>query len=137
MKAAIIQQIALPRIPSASGIEMVGDHLFVIGDDAQYLFVLNQSFQLVEKVQLFDAVTENSGRISKLLKPDLEALTTIDHEGEKYVLTIGSGSLREIRDVAFLISLKDYHITKISLVLFYDYIRKLFHDLEAGTLNIE
>lgn len=137
MKAAIIQQLELPEIPSASGIEMVGDHLFIVGDDAQHLFVMNKSFHLVEKIKLFDAVTENSGRISKLLKPDLESLTTIDYEGEKYVLTIGSGSLREVRDVAFLISLKDYHITKISLLHFYDYIRKLFDNLEAGRLNIE
>lgn len=137
MKGTIIRQLALPEIPSASGIEMVQDHFFVIGDDAQNLFVLNKSFQLIDKIKLFDAVINESGRISKSDKSDLEALTTVVDEGKTYLLVIGSGSIRETRDNAFLVALKDYQGRKISMVRFYDYIRSAFNNLQAGTLNIE
>ncbi|MEO6167055.1 MAG: hypothetical protein ABIO46_07575 [Chitinophagales bacterium] len=137
MKAEIVDKILLPEIPSASGIELAGDQIFIIGDDSQYLFLLNRNFQTINKIPLFDAKTNNEGKISKAEKPDLEALTIIVHQDETYLLALGSGSVRELRDVAYLISLKDYSVTKISLLDFYDHLRETFNSLQAGTLNIE
>ena len=53
------------------------------------------------------------------------------------MLTLGSGSIREIRDVGFLIDLEDYAVKRIRATAFYDHLRKELEKREAGELNIE
>lgn len=137
MTAEIIERISFPHIPSASGIEIVGDSIYIVGDDSPFLFVLNTNFQVVEKIKLFDAETDRYGKIRKTGKPDLEALTIVNDDGDGFLLALGSGSIRETRDVAFMISVKDHAVKKISLVPLYDEVRSVFTSISAGELNIE
>ncbi|MGB3076705.1 MAG: hypothetical protein WBB36_15355, partial [Chitinophagales bacterium] len=78
-----------------------------------------------------------TGRISKSTKPDLEALTTIQHDSETFLLALGSGSIRGIRDKAFLYSINKKQVTGISLRRLYDHLRNIFINEQFGTLNIE
>lgn len=70
----IISSAPLP-LPSASGIEIVGDTAYVVSDDAPFLY----SFRAADlapnqPVRLFETAHFSSGRIPKDLKPDLEAM---------------------------------------------------------------
>ncbi|WP_205504175.1 DUF6929 family protein [Rufibacter psychrotolerans] len=90
--AVIRQKVVLEGIPSASGIERVGDRYYVIGDDSPYLFTLDKNFKLVQQTPLFKAGPLAEGRIPKPVKPDLEAITQVTLEGQPCLLVVGSGA---------------------------------------------
>ena len=93
MQVKILRKIHYPNIPSASGLEIIQDKIYVVGDDSPFLYVLDAvSLQLVDKIKLFDTNFFTSGRIPKALKPDLECLTTITLAGQECLLAFGSGS---------------------------------------------
>jgi hypothetical protein len=93
MKATIQRLHFFPNIPSASGMELLGNQVYVVGDDSPFLYVLDRaSLQLVEQIQLFASGDFGSGRIPKLLKPDLECLTLLEMEGVPHLAAFGSGS---------------------------------------------
>jgi hypothetical protein len=93
MKAIIQRRHTFEKIPSASGMELIGNRLYVIGDDSPFLYVLDgASLQLVDQIELFASGDFGSGRIPKLLKPDLECLTRLDMDGVHHLVAFGSGS---------------------------------------------
>ncbi len=137
MKAEVKEIIDLPNIPSASGIEIYEDKIYVIGDDTPSLFVLNEQLQIIKSIPLFESNIESDGRIKKSKKPDLESLTLITYNDKPCLLVLGSGSIREVRDWGFIIRMTDYSVTKISFHQFYNHLRSILNQLHAGTLNIE
>jgi hypothetical protein len=138
VKVEVIRKKILPHLPSASGIEQAGENFYVIGDNSAFLFVLDKHFETTDKIRLFDTPGNEGSFIPKLQKPDLEALTGLKHEGEDYLLLLGSGSKSPERDVAFLIKTSDnQEIQKISLTPVYDFLRSLPEVAEGYRLNIE
>ncbi|QDA59121.1 DUF6929 family protein [Hymenobacter jejuensis] len=106
MQALILQQINLPNLPSASGVEVVGDTAYIIGDDAPYLYAFKaNSLTKGEQITLFETAHFSTGRIPKALKPDLECLTAFTTPaGEKGLLVCGSGAT-PAREVGFWVTL--------------------------------
>lgn len=93
MKATLQRLHAYPHIPSASGMEVAGNRLYVIGDDSPWLYILNLStLQQVGQIRLFASGDFGSGRIPKALKPDLECLTLLPIAGRDHLAAFGSGS---------------------------------------------
>jgi hypothetical protein len=93
MKATIQRLHHFQHIPSASGMEIIGNRLYVVGDDSPFLYVLDLASLLVEdQIRLFESGDFGSGRIPKLLKPDLECLTRLDMNGASTLVAFGSGS---------------------------------------------
>lgn len=94
MHALIHREVALPNLPSASGVELVGDALYIIGDDSPWLYRLNAATLAAgQPTALFETVHFNAGRIPKHLKPDLECLTILHTvDGEIGLLALGSGA---------------------------------------------
>ncbi|MGV3588369.1 MAG: DUF6929 family protein [Adhaeribacter sp.] len=93
MQVAILNKILYQNIPSASGLEILENKIYVVGDDSPFLYVLDaNTFKLINKIELFRSTDFSSGRIPKALKPDLECLTTINITGEPYLIAFGSGS---------------------------------------------
>lgn len=138
MEAKIIKKIKLPDIPSASGIEVVDDLIYVIGDDSPFLFVLNKKYKISKKILLSSSYRLIKGKIPKNLKPDLEAVTSFDIGGEKVILILGSGSQREIRDKAFLIEPSENDLVHdFSLTPLYDLLRNKKEIVGERILNIE
>lgn len=138
-KAVISQKVPLPDIPSASGIEWVGDHYYVIGDDSPYLFCLNAEFKVVQKVPLLEADSLVEGRIPKTVKPDLEAITSLTLDGQPYVFIIGSGSTTA-RHNGYLVPLSRQGAGKPVLIPLQPLYDQLRHDksiIGEATLNIE
>ncbi|WP_181308634.1 hypothetical protein [Rufibacter sp. XAAS-G3-1] len=138
--AVIRQKMVLEGIPSASGIERVGNQYYVIGDDSPYLFTLDEKFKVVAKTLLFEGSTVVDGRIPKPVKPDLEAITQLTIEGgQPYLFIVGSGAT-EPRNIGFLVPLTRKGLGKpvaINLTPLYDHLRANKSVTGQAALNIE
>lgn len=94
MHALIREEIELPALPSASGVEVVGEMVYVIGDDSPLLYQLDAATLAAgPPTPLFEATQFATGRIAKHHKPDLECLTALPlPTGETGLLVLGSGA---------------------------------------------
>ncbi|SIR36017.1 DUF6929 family protein [Pontibacter lucknowensis] len=92
MKATIEKHLHFDNLPSASGLEMLGDHYYVTGDDSPYLYKLDKNYRLLSHEAIFDTTGFENGRIAKADKADLEGMTLLQHQGKPYLLMMGSGS---------------------------------------------
>lgn len=141
MIVEIIEKVLLKNIPSASGIEIIEDIIYIIGDDSHYLYCLDLSLNLINRIELFKSNDFTTGRIPKAIKPDFECMTQLVIEndvllGKKYLLIIGSGS-KSTRDKAFLIDISNNNIKEISLTPIYDKLRDNKNFTSGLNLNIE
>ena len=129
MKLELLDFSALSDYPSASGIEYYKDNIYVVGDDAKDVLVMNKKWKKSTLINLFPSDTE---RVPKKIKLDLEATTLVNIDKKAHLLIMGSGSA-EPRNKGFLLNLKNNSTTKLDLTVFY---RRL---QEAGLkdLNIE
>lgn len=75
--------------PSASAIEFHRDRLYVFGDDATHLLVLDMQYKAVDSIRLF---TSGSRRIPKETKADLEACTLITDGKRLKLISVSSFS---------------------------------------------
>ena len=89
VKVSLQKTHILKHFPSASALEWVEDKLYVIGDDATTLLILNNSYQQLQQIKLFDGAEK---RIPKKDKADLEAATILNIRNTPHLLLIGSGS---------------------------------------------
>ncbi|WP_045690211.1 DUF6929 family protein [Hymenobacter sp. AT01-02] len=141
MQALIQQETALPNLPSASGVELVGNVAYVIGDDAPFLYQLDAASMVAgEPTPLFETAHFSTGRIPKDRKLDLECLTALTTaSGEKGLLALGSGAT-SVREQGFWVVLPHgpgaaATVYPLALSGLYAALRK---QLPAGiTLNLE
>ena len=141
MQATIVSQKLFTDLPSASGMELVGDKIYVIGDDSPFLYVLNrENFQLEDKIKLFDTDLFSTGRIPKAFKPDLECLTSVQVNGQPYLAAFSSGSA-PTRTKCYLISLSPPNdipaVQEYTLKDFYTALQTDTAYLQGDLLNIE
>jgi hypothetical protein len=119
----------LADYPSASAIEYLNGKIYLLGDDANYLVVLDSNFNQIDSVQLY-SFTEK--RIPKELKADLEALTIIRKKKQTLLLAVGSGAT-EKRNAGWIIDIDSGKKDSISLDRFYSRLGKK----GAKEINIE
>ncbi|MES2765047.1 MAG: hypothetical protein V4642_04220 [Bacteroidota bacterium] len=140
MQAHIIYKKQLSNLPSASAMELVDDIIYIVGDDSQYLYCCSIDGKILHKIELFKSDAGKGERIPKKEKPDLEAMTSFQIDGEKYLLICGSGS-KPNREVCYLVKLADnfkkYEIEEISLKDFYASLRENEEITGGRKLNIE
>ena len=103
----------LTEYPSASGIEFLNKQVYIIGDDAASLLVLDSNLVITDSIPLY-STTEK--RIPKAIKPDLESIT-VTHDNK--LLLLGSGSLAPYRNTAWLIDPQTKQKDSIRLDTFY------------------
>jgi hypothetical protein len=137
LQVSIIKKYFLPDVPSASGVEVVRDRIYIVGDDSSWLYILNTQAKLTDKVALFASPDLINGRIPKISKPDFEALTVVEMYGHPKLITVGSGSKSPERDKGYLIDLQTYTALPIHLTPIYDHLRGIQEVIGAGKLNIE
>ncbi len=126
MKLKLLRKTVLDY-PSGSALEYHDGSLFVIGDDVHYILCLDDQWNIIRHIQLFESDLE---RIPKPDKPDIECAAVI---GDVLYL-LGSGSKSPQRDVAFIVQLSDYSVKRISTAAFYG----IFRDRNlVGEMNIE
>ena len=137
MKCEVTSIVELTEVPSASGIEHVGDEYFVVGDNSSWLYVLDRSFNMSSKFSLGTYAADERGVITKSKKHDFEAMTKISWKGKLYLVVFGSGSKKPHRFEGIIIELqKKNTLRTFSLQKLYDHIRDEAK-LEPSELNIE
>ncbi|SHM03960.1 hypothetical protein SAMN05444266_106159 [Chitinophaga jiangningensis] len=93
----LLKTLLLSHFPSGSSINYHDGLLYLIGDDANELLVLDSNYNQVNAVKLFNY---DGKRIPKAQKPDLE--TSVILNGT--LLALGSGATKE-REIAVTVSL--------------------------------
>lgn len=109
LNKAVAQSITLLKTtyledyPSASGIEYCNGKLYIMGDDATHLLILNTDHQPIDSVRIFQ---HNDKRIPYTVKPDLESLTISNYKGINYLIATPSFS-NEKRNTLYAFPLTD------------------------------
>ncbi|AHM63255.1 hypothetical protein D770_25050 [Flammeovirgaceae bacterium 311] len=112
--------LILSDIPSGSGLAVVEDSIYLVGDDSPFLFQLDRQ-HVVRGRHLLLQQWADSVRIAKSSKPDFESITLADWEKEPSLLVFGSGSKSPERDSLLVLPLKAFHNPKrYSLTALYD-----------------
>jgi len=101
-------QIKKLDYPSASSIEYYDGKLYLMGDDATKLLVLDTNLNIIDS---FPIISSSGNRIPKATKPDLEASAL---NGDNLFL-FGSGSLSPYRNFAWKHNLKTKDNDSINL----------------------
>jgi hypothetical protein len=128
MKVKLQEFKELDDFPSGSGIEFFNEKLYVVGDDAKDVLVLDKKWRKETSIPLFDSAEL---RIPKKIKADLEASTIIEINKIPRLLLLGSGSTLN-RNRAILVNLDDHLKEEMDITGFYNQIKD---DLEH--VNIE
>lgn len=116
--------VELSKVPSASGLEHIGDDYYVIGDNAPWVFVLDGSFHMTSKFSLGTYSATEDGVMTKSAKHDFEAMTEIEMYGKTYLFIFGSGSKQPYRFEGKLIDVANREVVKTySLQKFYKILR--------------
>src|SRR5688572_31474076 len=77
----------LDSYPSASAIEYYNKQFWVIGDDANYMLILDSNLVITDSMALFSFKEK---RIPKALKPDLEGMIIMRDSGKTNFMIFGS-----------------------------------------------
>jgi hypothetical protein len=86
---SFISTTVLDSFPSASAIEYYNDQLYIFGDDASHLLVLDTNYQVRDTVRF---LTDTSYRIAKETKPDIESAAILKKGTTIYLYGFGSMS---------------------------------------------
>ena len=105
--------IEYPSYPSASGIEYRNKKIYIIGDDATHLLVLDSNMAYADSIILYPG---NEKKIPKAVKPDLEA-AAFTNDGR--LLLLGSGSASPQRNIGWFIDPDNKKADSIRLDTFY------------------
>jgi hypothetical protein len=116
-----IQIKKLDNYPSASSIEYNDGKLYLMGDDATYLLVLDTNLNIIDSIPL---ISYPGKRIPKDIKPDLEA-SALNADN---LFLFGSGSLSPYRNSGWKYNLKTKDKDSINLEPLY---------LKAKALGVE
>lgn len=131
MKAIItlLKSLLLNDYPSGSAINYYDGHLYVIGDDANKLLVLDSNYNEVNTVLFFNYEEK---RIPKAKKTDLETAVILDIDGKKSLLALGSAATKE-REMGILLHLP-FKDNKPLYISYTSFIKRL---LQIHEINIE
>jgi hypothetical protein len=110
----LLKEVKLLDYPSASAIEYFDGKLYVMGDDANHMLVLDSGLNIIDSIPFFNY---SSKRIPKSVKPDLEAMTMAWQPGNSRLLLVGSGSLAPYRNIAFLVDPAAKKLIRYDLIL--------------------
>ncbi len=123
-------------IPSASGIEVIDNQIFIIGDNSPWLFKLDTNLKLLDKIELHQQFSRKFNIIPKPIKPDYEALNRFRDGNKIKLMVFCSGSIRQTRDQLIIIDPATGQTRPYSLTGLYQYLIKIA-SLKAEDLNIE
>ncbi len=135
MNAAItlLHTLLLPDFPSASAVEYRDGKLYLVGDDATCMIVLDRNYQLLHTIPLTDDPVK---RMAKAEKPDFEASALITLHGKNYLMASGSLST-EKRSKLLLLPLPEANPENIQYINYPDAFLQQLSSHGIGELNIE
>lgn len=126
----------MPSVPSGSALHSVDGLLYVISDDAPFIYRCTPEGSLVDSVPLaFLGTTFH--RIPKAHKPDFEASVIGRIRGRDCIFAFGSGSVETVRDSGIVVQLANIEDQQhFSLSPFYAHIRSTL-GIAVKDFNIE
>ena len=87
VQLSLLNHKILQSFPSGSAIEYYNSNIYLLGDDAKYLLILDTSYNFIDSIHYFH---DTAIRISKEKKPDLESATLLTYGESVYLYTFGS-----------------------------------------------
>ena len=132
----LIKSSLITNFPSGSSINYYNGKLYLIGDDANTILILNTDYTQIDSIQLFNYPEK---RIPKSEKTDFETSTLLELEGIPHLLVIGSGS-REERKKALLLRVANAVVAPAALFKPFFYNEVAFAQLKTKGIkevNIE
>lgn len=135
MKAFITHIQELKAISAGSGIERFDGHWWVVGDDVEMIYKLDDKYRIVDEIPFKSEA--NNERLPKPTKPDLEMLSCFQHDGNEYLLAAGSGAVAKYREKGYLIKSGQNKICALDLEKLYISFRNALGFIEIGQLNLE
>jgi hypothetical protein len=137
IKIIVETQNKLPiTISSASGVDYFNGNYYIVSDNNSYLFILDKSQRVVNKIKLYDAPLNPKGVISKSQKEDLESISIDKYSKTPTLMTLGSGS-SPLRNNGYIINLRTKEKTKLDLSQLYQAMLKQGKFPPKTYLNIE
>ena len=121
MKATFVRSQILEGYPSGSTISFYEDQLYLMGDDASTLQILDTGLKLKQEIRFFD---NKQTRIEKAEKADIESSEWIVVNNRPKLWLFGSGSLSPQRDSAFHFDPETQNIERVDLGNFYQKLRQ-------------
>ncbi len=103
MKIQLLKFLSLKGFPSGSAFTWYEEKLYLVGDDATHLLILDKNYEPINSITLFNHPEK---RIPKPLKADLEASTLIKVKGKDHLLVLGSASREERKKVILILLVK-------------------------------
>ena len=92
LKLELLDSLLLPDFPSGSSINFYDGKLYLIGDDANQVLILDRNYNAIDSIPLFNFPEK---RIPKTEKTDFETSTLITLKGKNYLLVKGSASKKK------------------------------------------
>lgn len=135
MPVVFIQKAVLKDFQSGSSLDFCDDKIYVVGDDAKSILILDKSFNEVDRIAMFEGMSNAElRRIPKDIKQDLETSTVVNIEGIPHILILGSGA-NENRSVGYLVN------TDMNIVAnhfkYNNFVRRLKNEGGLPEVNIE
>lgn len=136
IEVAVLSRQPMKGVPSASGLEILDNTLYVIGDNSPWLFKMSPSYKVEDRKPIAPFEGLQDGVIPKDRKQDFEAMACAENKDGRELLIFGSGSKSPERDRLVSVQLGKGEVTPYSLEQFY---RKLKDSAQLGDedLNIE
>lgn len=104
----LLNQKHLLDLPSASGVEIIDNNIYVIGDDSPYLYRLDYDFNILEKYPLSGNDSTINNRVPKEIKADFESMACFKSEdGSRMIAVLSSGSQESTRDTLHVFALSE------------------------------
>ena len=119
-KYTVTDYTRFSHFPSGSAIEFKRDFYYLAGDDANYLLKLDKNWKATDSVILS---THSGKRISKDIKPDIEA-TTFLFGSRNNLFLVGSGSLSPYRDSMIVLNVDSNQKTIYPLSVFHQRLKR-------------
>ena len=95
----LLKKTHLADYPSASSLEFYKDRLYVIGDDAPYILILDKDHQFIDSIQLFSSTKK---RIDWETKADFESSAIFSKNNKDYLVVFSSFSASNRNKIVFL-----------------------------------
>jgi len=135
MKAIVKKVQKLSHPSSASGIEYINGLYYIIGDDANALFVLDEQLKVQKTIPFFKEKPVQE-HIPKKEKPDFECMSFVYIQEVPHILIMGSGSKPQ-RKIAFLYNLISENMQNMDYTTLYNKLEKDVHFTYNAELNLE
>lgn len=124
------ETVSFPGYPSASALECYRGRIYMLGDDAPFMIILDSNLRAIDSVRVH---ASPDPRIHREVKPDFEAMTLIPAGEESLILALGSGSLAPWRQNALRYHPRTGQLDSFRLDRFFEALK----ELRLEVINIE